>query len=442
MIKDMFRVAASAAAAWLPAAACAVVAITSNPDGASVSVDGRPRGITPLRLFDLKPGVEHHARVSAKDFEDEDVFFKDDKDSVVAHHVELTPAKGLLLVTSEPEGAEILLDGYSLGSTPRLVTTLDAGRHYALVLKKQGWLDAKLEVKFDGRRPVASHVKMIVDSGVVDVGSEPLGAEVAINGRVRGETPLSGERVPKGRITIVLKTKGYKTLSKEVRVDPGAGQEFFFKLGPEPGSLSLVSIPEGARFYVDGKPQGKGPVDMTGLEEKEYLVRAELDGYAPEEKKVFVNRGAAVKVEFEMSVIIGGLELRTIPAGAHVIVDGHPLGVTEGRREPGVQSDLFQRPEIREGSHTLVVRLDGYKEYVKHFEVKPGEMTRINVVLRKDFRPDIRLATAASKIEGELVSSEGPNYIVRTSPGVERTVPKNIVISIESIGADGDGKGK
>ena len=131
-----FIFAMMAVAAAAPAAAqqrSVRVDVASHPEGAAVIVDGVMRGNAPLTLFDLEPG-EHHIRYEMKDYEPKDDFFTLSEGGYVERSATLECVKGLLLITTEPEGASVTLDGLSLGTTPRLVTTLDAKGLYRFQL--------------------------------------------------------------------------------------------------------------------------------------------------------------------------------------------------------------------------------------------------------------------------------------------------------------------
>ena len=182
------------------------VDFAADPEGADVVVDGALRGRAPLTLYDLAPGA-HHVRFELRDYEPQDAFFELVPGVYSLQSVQLAPVKGLLLVTSEPSGCDVSLDGMSLGETPRLVTTLDAKDTYRLVLQKPGYQPRTVEVKFSGRTPLVRHEKLILDSGILEIKSEPAGAEVSVNGIARGETPVTVRDVPKGSATVVLRDR-------------------------------------------------------------------------------------------------------------------------------------------------------------------------------------------------------------------------------------------
>ena len=216
----------AALAAAAPLSAGVQVEFTSTPEAAGVFIDGRLRGSTPLVLrgAELEVGRRHHLRFSKEGYEDVDMFFAARDGDRFVQHAELVPQKGLLLVTTEPEGAEISRDGYSLGTTPRLVTSLNAKDVHTLVIRKAGYQDRKLEVRFNGRRPLVRNVSLVLDSGVLKIGSSPAGAEVTVNGISRGPAPVTVTGIPKGRVALSVKKEGYRPFMREISVNAGTSR--------------------------------------------------------------------------------------------------------------------------------------------------------------------------------------------------------------------------
>ena len=221
------------------------VDFTSQPENATVYVDGKKLGATPLTTFDLGGG-SHHARFELKDYEPVDDFFTLDPESgYEVRNAELYPVKGLLLVTTDPAGCDVsFLDGQSFGATPRLITTLDAKGSYRLQLKKTGYQTQIVEVRFDGRRPKVIDRKMILDSGMLTVTSDPAEAQVMLNGISRGVTPLTISDVPKGRAILIVSKEGYLPETRTLSLNAGDSQNVAVTLEGKPGSLFLTSIPD------------------------------------------------------------------------------------------------------------------------------------------------------------------------------------------------------
>ena len=160
------------------------VSVTSQPSGATVIVDGQDRGTTPITLFDLKPG-RHHLKYRLAGYCERDRFFSTDEGPFIEKNEVLVEEKGLLLLKTDPPGADIQINGDSVGQTPRLITHLAAKDTYSVRLRKAGYQDQKISVRFDGRKPLVREEKMVLASGTINILSEPSGAEVTVNGIVR-----------------------------------------------------------------------------------------------------------------------------------------------------------------------------------------------------------------------------------------------------------------
>ena len=243
------------------------VSITSQPSGATVIVDGMDRGTTPVTLFDLAPG-RHHLKYRLAGYVERDRFFNtnDAPGPYIEKNEVLEEEKGLLLLKTEPEGCDLQIDGVSVGRTPRLVTHLAAKGVYNVKFRKAGYQDQVINVKFEGRKPLVREEKMVLASGTIDISSEPAGAEVTVNGIVKGVTPLRVEEVPRGRATVKFRLDGFAEEVRELAINAGDIQALPIVLKGLPGTLQLASVPDGARFYVNNEAKGKGPLSLTGLE--------------------------------------------------------------------------------------------------------------------------------------------------------------------------------
>lgn len=103
---------------------------------------------------------------------------------------------------------------------------------------------------------------------------------------------------------------------------------------PQGKTLSVTTRPPGAMVSVDGKVLGAGPITATGLAEGEHLLRVELPGWRPVERKITFTR---FMDQYEEEAILtripqtvsgpGGVELSRIPSGAFLM--GSDAGAAE-----------------------------------------------------------------------------------------------------------------
>lgn len=396
---------------------------SSSPEKASVSVDGKVRGKTPITLYDLPAGM-HHVSYNLDGYEPVDFFVAVESGARVSRFFELRPKKGILLVTTEPEGCTLSLNGVSLGETPRLVTSLNAKDKYRLKIEKTGYIPRMVEVKFPGYAPVVRHEKLIINSGAVTINTVPAGAEVIVNGINRGVTPLSLDRIAKGKVKVSLSLEGYRPVERELSLLPGSSQTLDVELEGLPGALRVTSIPETARIYVDGEVLGRGDVTVAKIKPGQHTVRAELDGYRTESRIVEIPNGGRVAEELRLENIMGRLEIITAPANAKLFLNGKNVGTTKPRKSKPEISSVFTVPNLKEGQYTLVVKRDGHNEVTRRITIKPSAPTQIKVALKKLFIPDVEVETPTGTYKGILVSNTPDALIIEIKAGITRSFRK------------------
>lgn len=341
---------------------------------------------------------------------------------------------GLLLVKSEPVGANIVIEGVSCGETPRLITHLSTNHQHKIVLRKAGYMASEFKVRFDGRKPMVVNERLVLDSGVVNVKSEPQGALVIVNGVERGRTPVSLTDIPKGRTTVKLRLDGYKDVSEGITIKAGDVLSLNYTLEGLPGTLALSSVPAGARFYVNGEPRGQGPLVLADVKPGVYEVRAELEGFLPETRKVGMDNGTARSEEFRLVGNMGSLEVRSSPAGAQIVLDGRNVGITQPYSEDSEFSRYLHIPNVADGEHTLVIRREGYGEVTRHPLIKSGRVSKANVRLKRVFVPNVELETATGNFRGILVKNEPDYVVIEVSLGIERSFPRSDIKKIAYLG--------
>lgn len=409
------------------------VTINSQPQGATVIIDGVDRGTTPVTLFDLKPG-RHHLKYRLAGYEERDRFFDTQVGPYVEKNEVLEEVKGLLLLKSDPADCDIQIDGVSIGRTPRLITHLAAKDVYSVVLRKEGYQDQKITVRFQGRTPLVREEKMVLASGTINILSEPAGAEVTVNGVVRGRTPVVVSGIPKGRATVKLALDGFAEEIRELSVNAGDEQELSVALSGLPGTLRVTSVPDGARIYLDGESRGKAPLTISGLKPGEYELRAELEGYGTDQKKVVISNGSSASEEFRLSNIMGRLLVRTTPVGATLFLDGRRLGSTSAKDPNATQSDSFAAEDVSMGEHLLVAKLDGYADVTRTISVESQKTKKCQIAMKRIFTPDVEIVTLNGVTHtGVLVGSHAGRIEVETSPGILRTFSSDEIREMKQL---------
>ena len=153
-----------------------------------------------------------------------------------------------LNVTSEPNGAEISVDGAARGKTPLRIEV--PARSHELIASLDGWPEERQTI--DIRPNQENSAQFVFANGSIKITSAPGGASVLSNGRELGRTPLVIEEVKPGKVNYELHLAGYKPAV--VRGEVAPQQQAFLAarlekgLSPEPGqpwtnSLGMKFVP-------------------------------------------------------------------------------------------------------------------------------------------------------------------------------------------------------
>ncbi|MGC8904047.1 PEGA domain-containing protein [Thermus sp.] len=280
------------------------------------------------------------------------------------------PATATLSVDSNPQGAEVYLDGRLQGRTP-LSLSVNPGRH-EVELRLSGYQPYRVTVNPKPGEQVRISAQLSPEprQGSLSVDSTPSGAEVYVEGALRGRTPLN-LALPEGRYQVELRLSGYQPYQAVVQVRRGETARLEVRLVPLPrtGTLYLETSPQGAEVYLDGRLQGRTPLRLS-LDEGSYRVELRLPGYEPYAASVRVEGGRETRLSANLRPLrTGELLLEARPEGAEVYVDGRLVG-----RAP-------LRVSLEAGFHQVRVVAPGYAEYRSQVEVRPGESVRLYVEL-------------------------------------------------------------
>lgn len=173
------------------------VFITSEPSGATVTVDGRVRGTTPLELSDLSLG-RHELLLTREGYREYSTSFT------------ISTQTGTVVVTSDPVGAEIFVDGQSRGRAGEgglVISRVQYGTR-VITARLAGYEDVTKTIDLKSPGPVAVNFRLGWGKGFLSVRSQPSGGEVIVENRQLGVTPLLCELAPK-RYLVTVARRGY-----------------------------------------------------------------------------------------------------------------------------------------------------------------------------------------------------------------------------------------
>jgi len=177
------------------------------------------------------------------------------------------PATGTLSVNSSPSGAQVLVEGRVVGSAP-LSLVLRPGR-VEVELRLGGYqtFRTSAQIRPGETTVVNANLVPLVQNGLLQISSNPPGAQVVLNGRVVGNTPLNLTVQP-GRYDLELRLGGYQSFRASVTVGNGQTIPVNAILQALRGTLEVFTNVE-ARIFLDGREIGQTQSGFLRLDELE-----------------------------------------------------------------------------------------------------------------------------------------------------------------------------
>ena len=238
------------------------VAINTDPQAeAIVTVDETIIGQAPLGPIELEPGT-HSISVTADrylPFEDKLPVAGLGKMTVV--DVQLVPQWADVEITSEPADAIIFRGETEIGRTPMALEFLE-GTHSISVVREgfKAW-DGVIEARANVDQ-VLPTIRLEPANASLTVNSIPRGANITVNGRYRGQSPLRLALSPGIDYRIGLSKAGYGTTSRSIRLQAAASESITVDLAARTGAVTVAVLPDDAEILIDGRVRGRGTMQF------------------------------------------------------------------------------------------------------------------------------------------------------------------------------------
>jgi len=323
-----------------------LVVMVNATRAADVFVDGALRGHidpgAPLTLKEL-PAGPHTVNVKTTDgaeFKQQVTLAANDVSVLTAAPrpvAAVGPGTGQLKLNIATGGAQVWVDGAQLADGAwKDPIPLRADVAHEIRVTKPMREEVKLQVTLRAGEAVMRDVELVPAYGKIVVASEPAGAEVSVNGKHSGVTPLTvGDIDPGKPARVTVRLKGFASVTKYVAFEKGLEQTLDLKLVEESASASREH----------GKKGGGGDDDLA-------TVKVASSG-----KGVPATSGES-----------GYLVANTQP-WAKVIIDGKDTGKT---------TPIAPRSKIalKPGKHVVTFVANG-KKFNFDVVIKPSEDTRL-----------------------------------------------------------------
>jgi hypothetical protein len=249
---------------------------------------------------------------------------------------------GFLVVTSQPSGAEVVVNGQKVGNTPFL-TQLTAGQHQLEVRKPLYHPDIST-FRLDEGKTVTLERTLKPRFGYLTVTSSVRNSDASIDGKNLGPTPITKRQVESATHIVKVEASLYHTFTEEVTINDGDDKTVVSSLKPAFGSLEVSSMPEeGAQVVLDGQVVGTTPFTNARLPSGKYLLRVTKALFGDAEEEILIEDGKALKRTVTMGKNFGSLFVKA-PGSVIYLNNARVASETyTGRLAPGTYQVRAQK---------------------------------------------------------------------------------------------------
>jgi hypothetical protein len=268
---------------------------------------------------------------------------------------------GTLIMTSNPPGAKLFVDGVERGVTP-LTVTLNAGAH-ALELRGDG-ATRLMPITMTAGAQLQQYIELPKSAstfGQLQVRTEPAGARVTVDGTPRGASPTTVAELTPGEHAVLLESD-HGSVKQIVTIEAGITASLMVPLGAADGApLSgwiAITAPADVQVFENRRLLGTSQSDrlMVSAGRHDIEIVNETLGYrAARTVQVSPGKVTPLKIDFPK----GTIALNAVP-WAEVWVDGERAGDTPiGNLSLtiGPHEIVFRHPELGEQRHAATVTL-------------------------------------------------------------------------------------
>jgi hypothetical protein len=248
-------------------------------------------GTTPYSNSELRAG-NYPVRVASEGYTDfaSLVYVSGERPTRIEAKLEKA---GSLRITSQPPGAEIIIDGTSVGVTPHTTERFQAGRH-KLKLKKDGFHDHDAFFTVTSLQENTVEATLVPYTGRLKIGVKPYGSIYVDDQIVKPDANNYTGDVASGTRIVKVVHPTYGRWEKQVTIATGRELRLSVDFNKFV-TISIVSVDEsgkpvrGGEIHVDGKGEGKFTPSQMSLRTGVHTIEVRREGFVPVGGQITIN---------------------------------------------------------------------------------------------------------------------------------------------------------
>jgi hypothetical protein len=268
--------------------------------------------------------------------------------------------KGDLFIDASESGASIEIDGQPMaGETPITLQGFAAGEH-RIIARKDNWFGSQT-ITLNPEDLLKVCIPMIRGTGTLKIFSEPVGADILIDGVLAGITPIKLNVITAGEHQVSATKQGYIPVRQSIRLGINETQNLNITLLPA-AWLTVRVAPTQAIIKINGKECGSGAIKELPVPAGSVDIQLEATGFKTIHEQITLNSTEKKTIERTMTSIFGSITFKTKPAGAKLFLNDQEVGITP-----------YANTRLTPGTYMARVVLNGYDTCTRQFDITAGE---------------------------------------------------------------------
>ena len=248
-------------------------------------------------------------------------------------------------------------------------------------------------------------------TGKLTVQTEPVGADVYINGDKIGKAPVTLKNMKPGRMEVrAVLRPDFRPVQKNVTVRMFRHALVTLKLPLNPGSVRVETVPSVAEVYFGTDFKGTAPVTVEDLKPGDLEVTAKLPpGYLAASKTVRIQPGREMLLKLVLPAAPGSVHVITVPSDANVYIRNQHKGTAP-----------VTINHLKAGDAVVKAELSGYLTVKKTVRIKPGQKIDVRLELPRALGSvyiETEPAGAAIYVSGNKQNKNAPLTVPDLPPG-------------------------
>ena len=304
------------------------------------------------------------------------------------------------------DSAQVYFDNVYQGQTSGGVLTVSVpiSRYTTVEIRKVGYTSVSQNLPYvpDGSS-TDIYFTLNADSGTATatlaVKTNPSGASVYVNGIYQGTGPVTVAHLRPGTYTVIAEMPGTQSATQTVTLTTNEHRIITLNLGGS-GTITFTSEPSGAYVSLNGVIIGTTPYTKSDIKPGEHQIVITKNGYYNWRETIDMSGGGARHIYAVLNSVTpeNTIQIQSVPSGAAIYLNGIYQGET-------MKNGYFPINNIKTGQHTILLKINGYKDYQKIISLSEGQ----TITVSADMEVGSGSATPTPSAEtGKLALSTSP----------------------------------